>query len=202
MTRRVSYVAAVAVALASIRPAHAQETVEAPAALAPGKHAFSFDIPQSGGAAIAGWANLTARTQLGLRLSGNLQRQHLDISDSTERNATFGDAHMGVELRRFLPRSATVAPFLSGSLSAGGGNERQDDSQVTLRTSYWDVGAGVGGGVEWFPLPSISVGGRLGLDFGYRHLHQGDDFGEGHQALGNVFFISTGTSSLALKIYF
>ncbi|HEX8245187.1 MAG TPA: hypothetical protein VF541_16870 [Longimicrobium sp.] len=195
------YASAAALAFACARPAFAQDTIQAPPSLAPGRHALSFAIPQSGETTIGGWVNLTARSQLGLEISGDLQDQERD-GDGGSRHLRQGQAHVGVALRRFVPRSATVAPFVGGSVFAGGGLLRVADSLSTVTRSFWDVGASVGVGVEWFPVAPVSVGGMVGARAVYQHGHDRDDVSGGHEATENTVFLSTATSSLSLKIYF
>ncbi|HEX8905646.1 MAG TPA: hypothetical protein VF771_12420 [Longimicrobiaceae bacterium] len=201
MNHRMYMAAAAALTLMAALPARAQETVEAPPSLVAGKHAFSFDIPQSGGGAIGGWANLTARTQLGVRLGAHFRHQRQTASDSTDYGQTVRDMQLGVEVRRFMPVSAAVAPFVGGSLFTSFGRQTQDDQFHELAQSYWGGGADLGIGVEWFPVSTVSVGGRLSVDATYSHTRARLDGAPG-PGTGNFFEIGTGTSALSLKIYF
>jgi len=196
--------ATAALALAAAAPVLAQETPEAPASLVRGKHAFSFDVPPSGGGAVGGWVSLRDRTQLGLRLGLNLHEGHDTSDDSiTSRRQQQGFAQVGLELRRFHPVSANVAPFVSATVFSGYARQHVTQGGNAARQTFWNAGAGIGVGVEWFPVPAVSLGGRLGLDASYGHSRIRSDFGGTESvSTSNSFDLNTGTSALSLKIYF
>jgi hypothetical protein len=193
-----------AAALAAATPALAQETPEAPASLVRGNHAFSFDVPSSGGGAVGAWANLRDRTQLGLRLGLNLHANHDTSNDSlASRRQQQGFAQVALELRRFHPVSATVAPFVSATVFSGYSRQHATQGGNAARQTFWNTGAGIGVGVEWFPVPAVSLGGRLGLDASYGHSRIRSGFGGTESvSTSSSFDLSTGTSALSLKIYF
>lgn len=204
MTSRTYAAAAAVLALVAASPARAQDTAAAPASpasLAAGKHAFSFAIPQSGDGTVGGWVNLSGRTQLGLELGGSFRTQQTTVDSATfdQRTRT---VQLGLEVRRFTPVSAAVAPFVGANAFAGYGRLSGDEPTREVVQRYWNAGVGVGVGVEWFPVPSVSVGGRLGLSASYSHSRTHSEGAPGPEGSGDFFDIGTGTSSLTLKIYF
>lgn len=155
----------------------------------PGTYALSFGFPSSGDASVGIRKMLGSGANAGLNLTFSLDRRELDGADGDSRNHTWGLA-IEPDIRLYRAQRGNVLPFLD--LNAGFSFQGEDGGD-------WSggVSAGAGIGVEWFPVPSMSLSGKTGLSLYYRRTDIG-----GSDATAKNMGIGTRTSSLSVNLYF
>jgi hypothetical protein len=171
------------VALALPLLASAQDRASTPP---PGSHAVTFSLPDGGGAGFGVRRVLGSGANAGLELLIGVSRSSTDTptGELTSSNYQVG---LAPDIRLYRGSSAPVVPFveLSGEIRY----LKSDDDDWVLRGV-----AGAGLGVEWFPLPSISVSGSTGLRL---DLARADG-----ATTSNTLQLGAGRSALRLNLYF
>jgi hypothetical protein len=153
----------------------------------PGSHAVTFSLPDGGGAGFGVRRVLGSGANAGLELLLGVSRSSTDTptGEVTSSNYQVG---LTPDIRLYRGSSAPVIPFveLSGEVRYLNG----DGDDWTLRG-----GVGVGLGVEWFPLTSISVSGATGIRLDLARA-------ENLPATTNTLQLGAGRSALRLNLYF
>lgn len=174
------------------------QTERALEALEAGRRSIALALPASGSGELTLW-----------RMRSDLQNRGLTVrlaasaggSDDAE-HAGSGQSislDVGPSFRRYLSRSAPVAPYLQTDALVGASYRRQvqESPGRTTRHTLWGGSGelGVGIGAEWFPHRRASFGGHTGARL--RGLYRTEGRSDKWQiSLGTL------TSSLYLQIYF
>jgi hypothetical protein len=150
-------------------PEHAQD------ALAPGRQALAFSLPNGGAVGLGKWKVVAPDRLHGLFLS-LYARTSVDRGWSgqpgSELRQTDVRATLGPHFRRYVARSGPVLPFVESAVEVGVAYSRLHEQEPNV--VYYSNGQqghelsalgslGTGIGAEWFPLPRVSVSGQVGL---------------------------------------
>lgn len=163
-------------------PLAAQETEGYPAAERGGR---SIVLEASGSPRIGYWTRRSTRTDLGLdvMLQGLLGDSQTDLS-------------IGVTpaMKRYLSSPGPLAPYIYAGVPLNYHRFERDNVGVPDDTSdAFGVGGIAGFGLDWYPIPQLSLGGHAGLRAGY--LNRGDDAGSSIQ-------LGTLSSGVRMHLYF
>jgi len=168
-------------------PAHARAQNGRPLP-AVGSYGVSFSLPQGGGAGFGIRRMLSGSRSAGLDVQLGVSWRKLDDAQGEERSRTSFALSLNPDLRLYRRMSGPVVPFV------------EIDGRVGYRNAHneaWvvDGGGGVGLGVEWLPLPAMSISGSTGLAWTVGHQRSGGS-SENSVTFG-VF-----RSELSLNLYF
>jgi hypothetical protein len=212
MHTRLTAVAAAAV-LALSAPARAQDapadsTAPPPNGLRKGTWSLSFVAPGYSGSETAEfgvWEMVGPRTNVGVTLELVVSGLTLETTDD-DRTAANTSVGMGLNVRRYLATSRSVAPYLHGRVFGRGGFNRREDAGVGYEETVRSMGAGADAalGVEWFPVRQLSVAGHTGVRYSSiryaSRLTTPTD--EERESTSRDGIFQTFTSALSLRIYF
>lgn len=169
---------------------------ERPSGLTEGNHSISFRLPESGIGSVGIWRMLSHRTGLGLILDLGVRR--LETGETGQANST----RIGIQpmVKRYVGVGKSVAPFFFGGLFAN--HSRRESTESATRGPVsgetWHAGASAGGGAEWFIVPQVSLGGRVGVQAGISRAENQSEL----ETVEKGLFFDSFTSNLALHIYF
>ena len=145
-----------------------------------GKRSLAFSLFSDGGT-FGYWVLKSRLTNLGLNCS--LHVSHFDDG----RKRTSWNVQLAPAIKRYMIVYKSVAPHYYGSLQAGYGKSGN--------ATNWNFGFIAGLGVEWFPVPEISVGSFTGFNFSYSQQKAGD-------YTQKAFTVLSFTPRLTMNIYF
>jgi hypothetical protein len=163
----------------------AQSQSSLPAA---GSYGVSFSLPSGGGAGFGVRKMLSSIKSVGIEFQGGLSWREASQPSGDQESRT--DVRLGVSpnIRLYNRVAGPVVPFLQvvGSLA-----------YTSAPNDGWavDGGGGVGLGVEWLPLPGMSISGTTGVNAVYRHSVGGG-------LSQNSFNLGAVRSQLELNLYF
>jgi hypothetical protein len=165
-----------ALLLAPTTPLAAQTIGSYPAAER-GQHSISLSI--DGDSQIGYWTRQSDRTDLGLELG--VTGLFSDSNSSVSLNLT-------PAIKHYVTPAGPLAPYTYLGIPVSFARASNDlDSQHSF---------GLGGvfafGVDWFPLPQVSVGGHAGVDVFYSNVGSGS----------GLFSVRTFTSAIRAQLYF
>ncbi|MDZ7292120.1 MAG: hypothetical protein ONB44_19780 [candidate division KSB1 bacterium] len=160
--------------------AFAQEKDKRVNSLERGNRSLAFSLFSDGGT-FGYWVLKTRRTNLGINLG--LRVSHTDDG----RSRTSWNVQLAPAIKRYMIVYKSVAPHYYGCLQAGYGKDSN--------TTNWNFGLNAGFGVEWFPVPEISVGSFTGFNLSYSQQTAGDD-------TRKSFNVLSFTPRLTMYIYF
>ena len=210
---RLAAVLALVGALAMAAPAAAQAPGDSIDALTPGRRALSFNLPNGGGVGLGIWRVVAPDRARGFFVNFSGSYGHSSYTDQVGNDNTGNSFRVSVsagpQFRRYIGRTAPVAPFVQSGLSLGAGYDRMSGRTAggaEQENHGWSgtAAASLAGGVEWFPLRRVSLAGQTGVNLTGGYGRSGGSVGgvgQGHSASWSVG-VSTFVSSLALAIYF
>lgn len=167
-------------------------------ALEKGRRSIGLALPGGGGGELTLWRMVSNGRNRGLTVR---------LSASADGSERAGDTRAGQRIsllagpsfRRYLSRTAPVAPYFQTSVLLGGSyNRHTGDSPAESHVrSRWTAGGEIGAGIgaEWFVHRRASLGGHTGLRF---NGFYGSDADHDHWRLE----LGTVSSALTLQIYF
>lgn len=158
----------------------AQEKDKRVNSLERGNRSLAFSLLSDGGT-FGYWVLKSKRTNLGINLS--LRVSHYDAG----RKSTSWNVQLAPAIKRYMIVYKSVAPHYYGSLQIGYGK----DSNAT----NWNIGLNAGLGVEWFPVPEVSVGSFTGFNLSYSQ-RKADSY------VQKAFTVFSFTPRLTVYIYF
>lgn len=167
-------------------------------ALETGRRSIGIAVPGGGGSELTLWRMASNSRNRGLTV-----RLHASV-DGSERATDSSSGQRisliaGPSFRRYLSRTAPVAPFFQTSVLVGGSYHRHEHEGAVRSDvgSRWSAGGelGAGLGAEWFLHRRASVGGHTGLRF-HGFYGSGENHDNWRLELGTV------SSALTLQIYF
>lgn len=154
---------------------------------APGTYAVTFSLPSGGGGGFGVRKVLGSGANAGLELLLGYSRNSTDAQNGEVTRSRY---HLGLapDVRLYRGSAAPVIPFveISGDVSYLG----SDDDAWELQ-----AGTGIGLGVEWFPLTSMSVSGSTGLRLQLART-------ENDLVTSNRLSLASVRSALRLNLYF
>lgn len=198
---------------AAFAPAAAQEPQPDPAirppvhSLVPGAHALSFTLLDGEAGELGYWRVHSPRTSLGLFVRLELERAEVetDAPNDDVRSETNSFAlSVGPQVRRYLRPAARVTPFLYGSAELGYERERRttettvEEFETRADAFFGSLRAGVG--LEWFPVPEVSVSGQTGLRLRAEHGTAESDLVDREDRTW-IVGLDSFTSALSLNVY-
>lgn len=172
-----------------------------PAAFEPGRMSLSFRLPESQVGAIGVWRFFSERTEGGLVFSAGVRWHRIQYEDPESPDARSRTIRFGVQplLKRYVHTSEKIAPYLFGGVFTEW--DRRTATGSTTRGSVtgeaWHAGATGGFGVEWLPLPHLSIGSRIGLQGGFSSSV--DDTSARSRESGA--FLDTFTTNIYLRMF-
>jgi opacity protein-like surface antigen len=156
-----------------------------------GRWSLAFSATGGGGAGLGIWHLISSRVNLGLTVTGSIDdddsktdelRRDEDSSDQLFDESDGRSWTLTVEpgIKWYPVVGERVSPFVRGSASFTHHSSRstsrdENPSSVYLieyHTDDTDYGVGVGIGVEWTPLPFMSIGGHTGISVSYRRREE------------------------------
>jgi hypothetical protein len=170
-----------ALLLAPATPLAAQTITSHPASER-GQHSLALSF--YGGQQIGYWTKKSDRTDLGLDfgVSGAFRDETTDLT-----------INLTPALKHYLSAAGALAPYSYVGLPFSWNRTSRDNvGAPDGSSSAVSVGGSVGLGLDWFPLPQVSIGGHAGLVA----YHWGSEGAEG------TFIINTLSSGVRVQLYF
>lgn len=196
------------------RPAIGQAVAEPPASpdgpaaqtLRDDRWSIALGIPDGGGSELGLWRMVGARTNLGLQAGYRWTDDEHEGNDRDQERIDWSIS-LSPTLQRYLRVRGSVSPFVLvraefsvsrseiGSVSPAGGSYHQRTSRA--------IGARVGLGAEWIPLPDVGIGGHTGLRFSHAWTDEETTGSDGLLEFeGTNSRAATFVSALTLRIFF
>jgi len=196
MTHSRTILAAAAALAVTATAAHAQDTAQA----APRVNSISIGLGST--PTIGFWHRLSPRAELGVEVGARYVNAGLDDSDQ---DSHASDITVGPALKLYGRADGPVRPYTYAQVSAGyaSGTSTSIDplgGAFEIKSHEWDFGAGVGLGLEWFPIERVSLGGHAGILGQWVRSTIENPTGPDSKAHGAV--LSTFTSGLRAQLYF
>lgn len=170
---------------------------------APGTWGVRFALPDGGGGSFGAVRFLSARTSLGLDLSGSYRSDALDVSSERDpagrqREDTNWQLGLSSELRRYFVDDRSVNPFVAVAAgvqydAATRGEDRRADA--------WTLSARTGVGAEWLPTDAVGISGSTGIRVRQRSEGREQDDPQAESST-TVWIVDTFRSALLLSLYF
>jgi len=153
-----------------------------------GSHGLTFSLPEGGGAGFGIRKMTSERKSVGVELQVGVAWHRFEEGGDEEHSQTSFSLGVAPDLRLYRRGAGPVVPFLE--LSGRAGYQASDSEAWAVNGS-----AGVGLGVEWIPLPSMSVSGSTGMAL----VAQYADSGASSQTRLNL---GAFRSRISLNLYF
>lgn len=131
-----------------------------------GSHAVSFALPDGGGAGVGVRKLVSERRSVGVELQLGVAWHDVDTPQGEGQSQTTLSVGLSPDLRMYTRDRGPVMPFVEWTGRVGYRDGANDTWAVDGRL-------GLGLGVEWFPLPSMSVSGSTGLALSLLHQSNG-----------------------------
>ncbi len=195
--KRYRSVWAIALIAASIPlEAEAQQTAGPPSVPTPvqppvpseGSWGVSFNLPDGGGTGLGVRKMVSDRTNFGVDLTLDVDRRELENGAVSDERTSW-IVGVNPDLRLYRSARGPVVPFIEVEARVQYGESNED-------VSSFGAGAGLGLGVEWFPLDRMSISGSTGLDVDYTRADAPSDTSSNRTSVR--FF----RSELTLNLYF
>lgn len=167
---------------------------------------IALGIPNGGGSELGLWRMVGTRTNLGLQVGYRWADDEVE-GDEREQERLDWAISLSPTLQRYLFVRGSVSPFVllraefsvsrseAASVSPAGASYHQRTSRT--------VGARIGLGAEWIPLPDIGIGGHTGLRFSHAWSdEQATGPGDVLEFDGSSSRAATFVSALTLRIFF
>lgn len=186
MVQRVVFLASVLSAVAVFHPVPALSQASPPES---GTYALSFRFPSSASSQLGIRKILGSGANAGLNVGLSLNRAVNERAGLDDEVSTHWSAGLFPNVRFYRGGRANVLPFFVLDAGISYTDEADDASRLALS-------AGGGLGVEWFPVPSMSLSGTTGISLHYDRTENGTPETHAHTRLSSI------TSSLSVNLYF
>ena len=170
--------------------------------LVPGAWSLSFALPSGGGGSVGLWTMVSRRANLGVNLGFSFNRTTSKYVDSVSGTLRDDEVRWSIRVeptvmlyQRLRPN---VAPFLLGQIGASYGWTGSSSPSESTRWRTWSVYSRLGLGLEWFPVPAVSVNGWMAISIEAAFAHSRSNYAVND---ATTFDAGTLTSVLALRIY-
>ena len=136
-----------------------------------GTRALGFDLRTGEGGSFSVWKVRSPYTALGLEASLSLSLTEDDYDDPGLSDGGYQSLRLQLRptFKRYRSVRNGIAPYVYYQALGGFRGWKREDPEAfrEYSSSMIELGAGLGLGVDWFPLKRISVGGRTGLSLRY-----------------------------------
>lgn len=153
-----------------------------------GSHAVMFSLPEGGGAGFGIRKMTSERKSVGVEVQLGVSYSRYDHGALEDESRTHFALGVAPDVRLYRRDRGPVVPFMEIEGRLGYQDAHGDAWAV-------DGGAGLGLGVEWLPLPSMSISGSTGLALTLQHSEGG---GNSQTGLNVGAF----RSRISLNLYF
>ena len=154
----------------------------------PGSYALSFALPDGGGAGVGIRKMLSNQRSVGLELQLGASWQEFDDAVGEDHSHSSVNLGLSPDLRLYRRQSGPVIPFIEWTTGIRYRNGANDAWAVDGRL-------GMGLGVEWLPLPAMSISGTTGFVVTAQHQSS-----RGLDSRGIMF--GAVRSQLSMNLYF
>ena len=162
------------------------------AAQLPERGAWSLQLSPAENPRVGAWRMASERTNLGVAVGVGVTRSEQEGGDE----GTSWSLTVSPPVKRYAPPVGPFPPYLFGSVPLGIQREEFGDD---AEGSDCTVGAALAGGLDWFPVRGVSVGGHPGFHV-VRNASRSETRFTDLESTSTV--LGTFGSGLTLHIYF